>query len=295
MKVLGYLTLSEAHEKSVIAQYTAYVDYLHHHKQLQISLICEGSGTMIIGNTVQKFSAGEVYIIGQDQPHLFKSSNPKQDVVQGLNIYFDYRTVFADFLSVPEMEQIKKFLERSDGGFQVPKNYLATTEELIKKIRNSSGLDRLLETIKLLKFFVSIPSWKPISAGLYNFSFGNTQRLNSIYKYTMEHYHEDISIDKIASVACMTPHAFCKYFKKYTLKTYLNFLNECRIAEACRRLLSEEHQNISTVAYATGFTNAISFNRVFKKSMKLTPSEYLNQFGLKENLRNTKTLNRSSK
>src|SRR5690606_882695 len=134
--------------------------------------------------------------------------------------------------------------------------------------------DRLMQTIKLLKLFVNIQGWKPLSTGLYNYSFDGTERLNSIYQFTLEHYHEDITLARIASEACMTTHAFCKYFKKYTRKTYLNFLNEYRVSQACKKLISDKYDCIASVAYATGFSNIITFNRVFKKALHLTPSEY---------------------
>jgi len=294
MKVLGHLSLSGASERSVIVHDTPFADYLHHHKELQIALVYKGSGTMVIGNCVQQFSTGDIYIIGADQPHLFKSADGDPSNLGAIHIYLEYKTAFEGLLSMPEMEQIKRFLKNSDYGFKVPKRYTDTATQIIRKIKSSSGLDRLLETIQLLKFLVNVPRWKPLSTGLYNYSFDGTERLNSIYQYTMKHYHENISLNKIASVACMTPHAFCKYFKKHTLKTYLNFLNEYRIAEACKKLLSEDYRSVSAVAYATGFSNAITFNRVFKKCMSLTPTAYIDRFKTRESEMDIETFSRSA-
>jgi len=293
MKVLGHFPLSQANEQSIIVQDIPFVNYLHRHKEMQVSYIYKGSGTLVVGNCVKQFKAGDVYIIGADQPHLFKSDAAQQDI-GSIHVYIEYKKNLEGFLSIQEMKQIKNFLEKSDYGFQVPKKYTTRIIKNISKIRTSHGFQRLMGILQLLNEFVDISGWQPLSTGLYNYSFDGTERLNAIYQYTMQNYHNDITINEIASVACMTPHAFCKYFKKYTLKTYLTFLNEYRIGEACKKLISEEYNCISAIAYCTGFSNIITFNRVFKKSMKLTPTQYIAQFKKKESLIDIRTLGQSA-
>lgn len=284
MKVLSQITMSDASEQSVIVQDITFVDYLHYHKELQIAYVYKGSGTLIIGNNIAQFEAGEVYLIGENQPHLFRSSDLNQENVRAINVYLNHRENLAGLFSVPEMEHVKKFLNNADYGFKVPKQHASMAIDYIKKIEKSSGWDRLMEMLFFLKKLVGIADWKPLSMGLYNYSFDGTDRLNSIYKYTIEHYHENITLQDIASHACMTPHAFCKYFKKYTRKTYLNFLNEYRVGQACKKILSGDYEGISAIAYKTGFSSIITFNRVFKKAMGVTPTEYKEEFLKKESL-----------
>src|SRR5690606_32723745 len=99
-----------------------------------------------------------------------------------------------------------------------------------------------------------------------------------IYKYTFEHYAEDITLEKIASVVHITPQAFCKYFKMHTRKTYKIFLNEVRINEACKKIVTGDFECISSIAYATGFNSPINFNKVFKKTTGKSPSEYIRAY-----------------
>jgi len=76
----------------------------------------------------------------------------------------------------------------------------------------------------------------------------------------------------------MTKNAFCKYFKKRTNKTYVTFLNELRIEEACKLLQAKNEFTIAEIAEFTGFQNISNFNRKFKQLIKKTPKEYKNQF-----------------
>ena len=89
----------------------------------------------------------------------------------------------------------------------------------------------------------------------------------------MEHYDEPISLSEISGVAAMTKNAFCKYFKRKTNKTYVQFLNELRVEQACKLLRDKPELNIAEIAERCGFQNISNFNRQFRAIKKMTPSE----------------------
>ena len=105
--------------------------------------------------------------------------------------------------------------------------------------------------------------------------------MDDIYQYTIANYTENITLEEIAAVVYLTPQSFCRYFKKHTLKTYTNFLNEVRINEACKKFMSNEFSSISAIAYQTGFNNVVTFNRVFRSITKKSPSEFLKEYNRK--------------
>lgn len=59
-------------------------------------------------------------------------------------------------------------------------------------------------------------------------------------------------------------------------RNFSSFVNEYRISEAKRRLASEDykHENIASIAYASGFGSLGPFNRAFKVDTGLTPTAY---------------------
>jgi AraC-like DNA-binding protein len=71
----------------------------------------------------------------------------------------------------------------------------------------------------------------------------------------------------------MTTPSFCRYFKKHTGKTFIKFVNEYRINNALK-LLAQSEIDIKNICYKCGFNNFSHFNRLFKKTIKITPSEY---------------------
>ena len=106
--------------------------------------------------------------------------------------------------------------------------------------------------------------------------------MNDVYQYTMANFTDSISLEKIAAVAYLTPQSFCRYFKKHTSKTYINFLNEVRINDACKKFMEKEFHSISTVAYQSGFNNVVTFNRVFKSITGTAPREFIKAYHDKE-------------
>jgi AraC-like DNA-binding protein len=107
----------------------------------------------------------------------------------------------------------------------------------------------------------------------------DSERLSKIYNYVIKNYYQEISLEKISSVACLSPQSFCRYFKNRTNKPFTQFLNEIRISNACR-YLSEEDVPVSRICYICGYTNVSYFIKRFKEVTGLTPLSYKkNQIG----------------
>jgi AraC-like DNA-binding protein len=292
MKVLQF-TVPIIYKDSVVVEEDIlpnFYNQLHRHKETQLTLIIKGEGTLMLGNYSQPFKAGDVFIVGANHPHIFKSDsshfvNAHTCNAHSIHIFFDQERIFKNSIEhLPEFEGIKNLLNNIDQGLQLPSINADYVGEAIIALNKKSGLDRLLSFIELLHYFSKqVKDWKSLSTGLSSVELTDHEgmRMNDIYKYTMEHYAEAISLDKIAAVAHITPHAFCKYFKKYSRKTYNTFLNEIRINEACKKIIKGEYDGISNIAYSTGFNSAINFNRVFKKNTGMSPSDYIRNYKFK--------------
>ena len=90
----------------------------------------------------------------------------------------------------------------------------------------------------------------------------------------MDNFHKEVSLHDIANIANMTPNAFFRYFKQRTNKTFVNFLIDIRIGNACKLLTKKNDLSITEISYKSGFNNLANFNRKFKAIKGITPSEY---------------------
>jgi AraC-like DNA-binding protein len=92
----------------------------------------------------------------------------------------------------------------------------------------------------------------------------DNDRMNVVYNYVKDHFHENISLEEISGLVSMTVSSFCRYFKKISNKTFTKFVNDYRLVHASK-LLAEKPISISEVSYQSGFNNFIHFNKSFKE------------------------------
>jgi AraC-like DNA-binding protein len=103
--------------------------------------------------------------------------------------------------------------------------------------------------------------------------------MNDVYDFVMKNFKKEISLNEVAGVAAMNPHAFCRFFKSRTQRSLTQFINEVRIGHACK-LLNDKNESISQVAFECGFNNLSNFNRSFKIVKNTTPRTYRKELGI---------------
>lgn len=102
---------------------------------------------------------------------------------------------------------------------------------------------------------------------------GDTYLVVRILEYLSDHFSEPISLTSLAKELHVN-----KYYLSHTFsnKLYISFttcLNRLRIEKAME-LLKTTDLSIETIGEMVGFETQRTFNRVFKKTVWLTPSEY---------------------
>ncbi len=288
MKVLQF-TIPIAHDKSVIVQQDNlphFYPYLHRHTEAQIAWIQKGEGTLVAGNNMHSFKPGDIYFLGANQPHLFKSNPEYFDVhsdkrIKALMLFFNPGGPLASLFGLPEMKSLKAFIDQHAQGFKLPAMYSEEVTQLMVDVKRSAGPDQLMQFFLLLKFLSKMKiKLDPLSSFGHSATFSESEgiRISNIYNFILQRYQADITLEHVADAAHMTPQAFCRYFKKHTGHTFISFLNETRINEACKKLTAGMYESISTVAYNCGFNSITNFNRVFKSIIGNSPREYIDSY-----------------
>jgi AraC-like DNA-binding protein len=99
------------------------------------------------------------------------------------------------------------------------------------------------------------------------------EKFNAVLDYIDNHYMEDITLETVAKSAGFSKYHFTRLFKQYTETTFYDYLCYKRIKIA-QDLLSRPELSITDIAYRSGFSTLSTFNRIFKKLIKCTPTEY---------------------
>jgi AraC-like DNA-binding protein len=91
--------------------------------------------------------------------------------------------------------------------------------------------------------------------------------------FIQEHQSDDLSLGQVAKAVNTSTFYFCKMFKKATGVNFTDYLSRVRIEKA-KNLLLNPNLRISEIAYEVGFQSLTHFNRVFKKIVGQSPTEY---------------------
>lgn len=101
-----------------------------------------------------------------------------------------------------------------------------------------------------------------------------TARINRVTDYIEKHLNEDLTLDKIARIACFSPFHFHRIFTTITNETINGFIQRIRIEKAAQQLRSDKEVSISEIACNCGFGSAAHFSRTFRKYFGLTAKEF---------------------
>lgn len=113
-----------------------------------------------------------------------------------------------------------------------------------------------------------------------NKSSNNVLLIENTYKYIKEHLTEDLQLEKIANEMSLSPIYFHKKFKDATGKTLHAYIEEQRLKKAINLLQTTDY-TLSKIAYDCGFSSQSYFNYVFKRAMKQTPRQFVEEFNKK--------------
>jgi AraC-like DNA-binding protein len=257
-----------------------FYDYLHQHPEVQLTLILSSEGKVIAGDYIGAFKPGDIFLIGPNLPHVFRNDSRYYEqadisIAHSYTVFFEWQSFGEKFLSLPELKKLQEFTKLSERGLYIKDPVRSRISQLMKQLFRTSEMDRLIVLLKILNILSHTDSIDPLaSSGIYNeFDEIDGKKLADVYRFTMNEYHRKIHLDEVADIANMTTNSFCRYFKKRTRKSYIDFLTEIRIGQA-RKLLQQNDLSISQICFEVGFNNLSNFNRKFRELCEITPTEF---------------------
>jgi AraC-like DNA-binding protein len=261
-----------------------FYDKLHQHPQLQLTVILEGRGQFLSGDYVGRFQAGDVFFLGENAPHVFRSDpeyfeEGSELSIAGNTIFFDFEAIGKAIGELEELQPLKRFREFSGLCFQLTGVSKLKIWERVEGFAQSRGLERFQLAIELLNLIENsdedlIPLNRTIFQG--GLSEKDGSRMDQVMQYLLENRFQKITLDQISAIANLSKEAFCRFFKLRTRKTFTQYLLQLRISEA-QKLLQESELSIGEIAFRVGFENLSYFNRAFKSIAGISPREFRNK------------------
>jgi AraC-like DNA-binding protein len=142
-------------------------------------------------------------------------------------------------------------------------------------MREMDDLERLVAVLDLLRLLAQSEERRPLASPGYSPSLHqrDIRRIDRVMRYLQQHKAEPIALETVAQLIGLTPKSFCRFFKANTGKTFVSYLNELRIGDACQKLI-ETGASITEIAMDCGFNNLSNFNRRFREIKGLAPREF---------------------
>ena len=127
-------------------------------------------------------------------------------------------------------------------------------------------------TFPLLKKFFSLIG-EISSQAKKGYETGDVNRLNLAMQYIQKYYSRKISLESISKYLALNPNYFCGWFKSNTGENFGDMVIRNRV-DTAKNLLLNSDKKISDIAEEVGYEEIVSFNRVFKKRVNMTPTQY---------------------
>ena len=253
---------------------------IHSHKNFELNYITSGSGKRIIGNNISSFTEGDLVLLGPNIPHCWnvletKENSPSECIVT----HFYENIITSNFFNIPELEDVVSLLKNAGNGICFRGKITEKVGLTLKKMVTLEGLQRYIELLKVFHLLLQIEEKEEITlpSSLPNPYDKHHDQVNKIYEYVFKNVQTGIKLKEAAALVFMEPGSFCRYFRKKTNQTFMDYVKNVRIGLAAK-MLAQTDKQITRISYECGYSNLANFNHYFKVIMKKTPSEYRKDF-----------------
>ena len=261
-------------------QLASNVTKIHSHRNFELNYIVSGSGRRIVGNSISGYAKGDLVLLGPHIPHCWDNLETEQDTIaECIVTHFNENIISSDFFNIPELEQVVDLLKNASNGIWFKGKKTEKVGQTLKKMVILKGLERYIELLKVFHLLLQIEERENLAlpSALTNTFETDQDQINKIYEYVFNNIQTGIKLKEASALVFKEPGSFCRYFKKKTNQTFMDYVKNVRIGMAAK-LLAETDKQITQICYECGYNNLANFNHYFRVIMKKTPSEYRKEF-----------------
>lgn len=255
-------------------------DSIHSHKNFELNFIASGAGRRIVGDNISGFEKGDLVLVGADLPHCWEVTEeeiPKQPSC--IVTHFSENIMDSDFFKMPELEKVVDLLKQSKRGLRFKMDDDEEIHHILDRMTRLEGLGYYIELLKVFNVLLNVEEREVLSnpIGHTTVFSKNLDKINKVYEYVFQNIKEGVKLEEASSLLHMAPSSFCRFFKKKTNCTFMEYVKRVRIGIAAKQL-AETDKQITHICYESGYNNLANFNHYFKSIMGMTPSNYRKSF-----------------
>jgi AraC-like DNA-binding protein len=243
----------------------------HLHTELELTLITHGTGTRIVGTSIESYRARDLTLIGPEVPHAYVST-PGTTRHEAIVVQFRRDFLGDEFFSRPEFVAVGRLLDRTGA---VAFDTTAAETDQVRALGDLPPAERTLSLLRLLTRLAADERARPISAETARATLSQParRRADAVCAYLQEAYAGRVNLAEVAAVAHMSPQALSRFFRRALGRTVTAYVTELRIAAACQ-LLRDSDLPVATISTRCGYDNLSNFNRRFRAAQGMSPRDY---------------------
>lgn len=258
-----------------------FVIHWHWHEDIELIYILKGQAYVTCEEDQILATQGDIVFINQAVRHFITPTNPEGCVFRCIIFHPSFVFGFG------QLEMEKKYITpvlhdaslkhlhiKPDVSYY--EAFRTPIEELIKQnCENPIGFE-LISKASILHIWKELFSFAVQSNPVSNRKIAaqDEQRVKQAILYIQEHYMESITLDDIADSILVSKSECCRCFKRTLNVTPFEYLMKYRILESTKKMHKKTLESISEIAGSVGFNNTSYYNKIFKKYMSCTPTEY---------------------
>ena len=242
----------------------------HYHSEYEILFMLDGERYIFVNNGTHKLTAGDIVMIKPYKLHF--TENRESEYFKRYVLSFSDK-ILKSILS--EEECLRLTADIHTGVIHLDADAFAAVKTICEDLSGHDYTkDRFLKKKLAAKILTLLDILKNISSPRSLKDSADlicSDNLAGVLNYINRHFNEDLTLDLVVQYAHMSKANFCRVFKRETGNTFLQYLNNLRVAYA-HSLLVETDMQIQKISEKAGFSSLLHFERVFKNAHGITPS-----------------------
>ncbi len=248
-----------------------YIMKVHWHYEFEILRILDGELHIHLDSECYYAKKDDIFLINSGVVH---SAIPKDCVYECL--VFDFEALMS------KNDICKDEIYNLLSGYILPRNPVKITNkavdilnQLYSAMKNETSQKGLQVKGLLFLFFAEILNQEEIFLKRKNklINLSKQTAFKNVISYIESNYTEQITLQKLAAIANMSPNYFCRFFKKITGYTPIDYIIHFKI-ETASELLLNSSLSVTDIAFSCGFKDISYFINAFKKEKGLTPLKF---------------------
>ena len=222
---------------------------------LLIMYVCKGLFHIEFRGKEYEAEKGDIILIDCTEPHYYHA----HDGLEFLYLHFDGSN---------SHELCQHILTQTGPIIRQQSN--ALIEQLLYDMIHfyeRNGIETMMQSsmriYQILEYLISPPERQ----------FQNDTPIEKVARYIQSHVGENITLEKMAGLANLSPYYFAHLFKEQTGFSPVEYVISTRLDHA-KILLTNTNESIEEIAYKVGYASSASLIKVFTKREGIPPSSY---------------------